>query len=91
MQVLQSKSLPLVSGGNPTLAAVGEAALIGAGIYSGPYVAYESTVFLNDIGHSIGEWVFEVTHSNVLGQTEFYAYDFELSYIAPAFPDSSFS
>lgn len=91
MQVLQSESLSLVSGGNPAIVAVGEAALTGAGIYSSPYVVYESTIFLNDVGHSFGEWAFEITHPNILGQTEFNASDFGLSYIAPSFPDSYFS
>jgi hypothetical protein len=92
MKVLKSEALPLISGGVAgAVVAVSEAALAGVGVYSAPHVIYESTLFLNDIGRFVGEWTFEITHPNVLGQMEFSASDLGMSYIAPSFSDSYFN
>jgi hypothetical protein len=89
MNTLKNKDYSLISGGSPLVIGA-EAIIIGVGIYSGPDMIANSTPFWNNIGSNVGEWVYETTHPNVLGQMEFGPGEFGHSYIVPAFPDSYF-
>lgn len=90
MKLIKNNLYYSVSGGNPLVIGA-EAAMVGAGLYTAPHILYDATIFLNDIGSSVGEWTFDKTHPNVIGQMEFGPAGFGYSYIAPSFPDSYFS
>lgn len=79
------KNLACIGGGNPAVLGVIE----GVGLFIaipeiGSALGHDWSY--SQIGAGLGEWIYETTHPNQLGQMEYSVGDFGYSYIPSAFP-----
>ena len=85
MKELAITDLNLISGGNPALAVIEGAALFIAIPEIGGAIGQDWSY--PTLGAGLGEFVFDITHGDQLGQMTYDASDFGLSYIPSAFPN----
>lgn len=86
MKYINDNQLGFVGAG--WLAQVGQGVAIGAGVFNSPGVINGTTTWEwgQQVGTSLGGFVYDITHPNGIGQMEYRAEDFGYSYIAPVYP-----
>lgn len=87
MVIITKEKLKQVSGGLEPIALgpIGEAVAIGATIYEVPGIINGTTTqeWGQQVGPYLGQYIYDVTHPNPLGQTIYYPEDHGWSYITP--------
>lgn len=63
MEILNQTDVNFISGGNPIFVALGA----GVAVYIGTAKLVTATHALTDLGHTVGEQVYNSTHSDQLG------------------------